>query len=197
VTSYRTEFSGIEPHMLEGAPSVETVQREVREVVQGRIVVGHGLENDFGVLGLNHPRHLVRDTAHDLPRLLRSNGKPRKLRHITYEWLGLTIQGGEGGHDPCEDARAALLLYQRFQRQFDEQVALRERARAKVEAQRATEQGEKEAGLADDAAAAADAATGCAATAARGSPPAVSTATRPSRRRVSKGGKSSSNKYRL
>eukprot|EP00964_Phaeocystis_antarctica_P148873 scaffold115845_cov58-Phaeocystis_antarctica.AAC.5 len=196
VTSYRTEFSGIEPHMLEGAPSVETVQREVRELVQGRIVVGHGLENDFGVLGLNHPRHLVRDTAHDLPRLLRSNGKPRKLRHITYEWLGLTIQGGESGHDPCEDARAALLLYQRFQRQFDEQVALRERARAKVEAQRATEGGEKEAGLADDAAAAADAATGCVATAARGSPLPVSTATGPSRRRASKGGKTS-NKYRL
>ena len=75
--------------------------------VHGRIVVGHGLENDFGVLGLSHPRHLVRDTAHDLPRLLRTNGKPRKLRHIAYEWLGLTIQGGDGGHDPCEDARAA------------------------------------------------------------------------------------------
>jgi len=25
VTGYRTEFSGIEPHMLQGAPSVETV----------------------------------------------------------------------------------------------------------------------------------------------------------------------------
>jgi len=139
----------------------------------------------------------VRDTAHDLPRLLRSNGKPRKLRHITYEWLGLTIQGGDGGHDPCEDARAALLLYQRFERQFDEQVALRERARAKLAAQRATEGGGEEA---DDAAAGADAPTGCAAAAARGAPPAVTTATGPSRRRAGaagKGRKSNSNKYRL
>lgn len=102
------------------------------------MVVGHALENDFGVLGLHHPRHLVRDTARDLPRLLRPNGKPHKLLHLAYSWLGLTIQDGHG-HDPCEDARAALLLYQRFQRQFDEQVALRERARAKAEAEKAAE----------------------------------------------------------
>jgi len=159
--------------------------------VQGRIVVGHGLENDFGVLGFRHPRHLVRDTAHDLPRLLnRSNGKPRKLRHITYKWLGLTIQGGECGHDPCEDARAALLLYQRFQRQFDEQVLLRESAREKTEVQWT---GEKTTEPHEATAALADAADGVA-TAARGSPPAVSTGA--SRRQASKGGKSS-NKYRL
>ena len=47
----------------------------------------------------------------------------RKLRHITNEFLGLKIQDGE--HDPCEDARAALLLYQRYQKQFDEAVAKR------------------------------------------------------------------------
>ena len=80
----------------------------------------------------------MRDTARDLPRLLRPNGKPHKLRHLAYSWLGLTIQDGHG-HDPCEDARAALLLYQRFQRQFDEQVALRERARAKAGAEKAAE----------------------------------------------------------
>ena len=57
--------------------------------------------------------------------------------------------------------------------------------------------GGEEAGLADDAAAVADAAMGCAAPAVRGLPPAISTdATGPSRRRASKGGKSS-NKYRL
>ena len=138
----------------------------------------------------------MRDTARDLPRLLRPNGKPHKLRHLAYSWLGLTIQDGHG-HDPCEDARAALLLYQRFERQFDEQVALRERARAKLAAQRATEGGGEEA---DDAAAGADAPTGCAAAAARGAPPAVTTATGPSRRRAGaagKGRKSNSNKYRL
>ena len=130
VTDYRTQYSGIRPYMLEGAPRVEEVQRRVRELVAGRVVVGHGLENDFKVLGLHHPRHLVRDTAHDFRRYLSPRGRPRKLRHITNEFLGLKIQDGE--HDPCEDARAALLLYQRYQKQFDEAVAKRELARAKA-----------------------------------------------------------------
>ena len=105
----------------------------------------------------------MRDTARDLPRLLRPNGKPHKLRHLAYSWLGLTIQDGHG-HDPCEDARAALLLYQRFQRQFDEQVALRERARAKAEAEKAAE---RAAALAQEAAASRPAAGGLVARAAR------------------------------
>ena len=63
VTDYRTRYSGIRPHMLEGAPRVEEVQRQVRELVRGRVLVGHGLDNDLKVLGFHHPRHLVRDTA--------------------------------------------------------------------------------------------------------------------------------------
>ena len=60
----------------------------------------------------------MRDTAHDLPKLLNRRGRPRKLRKITWEFLGLTIQDGE--HDALEDARAALLLYQRFERDFED-----------------------------------------------------------------------------
>ena len=74
--------------------------------------VGHSLENDFRVLGFFPPRHMRRDTAHDVPRLQSPAGRPRKLRHITWEFLGLAIQDSESGHDPLEDARAALLLYQ-------------------------------------------------------------------------------------
>ncbi len=47
-------------------------------------------------------------------KLLSRAGRPRKLRRITWEFLGLTIQDGDDGHDPLEDARAALLLYRRF-----------------------------------------------------------------------------------
>ena len=62
---------------------------------------------------------MLRDTAHDVARLLSKGGRQRKLRHITWEFLGLVIQDGENGHDPLEDARAALLLYQRFERVFE------------------------------------------------------------------------------
>ena len=101
-----------------------------------RALVGHGLDNDFKVLGINHPRHLVRDTAHDFQRYLTPRGRPRKLRHITYEFLGLRIQDGE--HDPCEDARAALYLYLRYRDEF-EAAAVRHEAEleAKMQAKEA------------------------------------------------------------
>ena len=38
--------------------------------------------------------------------------RPRALRHLAFEILGLGIQEGE--HSPVEDARAALYLYQRY-----------------------------------------------------------------------------------
>ena len=132
VIDYRTRYSGIKPHMLVDAPPAAKVQAEVRALVEGHVVAGHSLENDFRALGFFPPRAMLRDTAHDVPRLLSGAGRPRKLRHITWEFLGLTIQDrGEDGHDPCEDARAALLLYLRFREEF-EAVAVRHAAESKA-----------------------------------------------------------------
>jgi hypothetical protein len=93
-------------------------------------------QNDFKVLGFIPPRELLRDTAHDVQRLLSKGGRPRKLRHITWEFLGLVIQDGNNGHDPLEDARAALLLYQRYEGEF-EQRALHHAAEARMRRERA------------------------------------------------------------
>ena len=123
ITDYRTRYSGIERHHLEGAPSVAAVQQQVRSLVEGRIVVGHSLENDFRVLGFSPPRVRMRDTAHDVRRLLTRSGRPRKLRRIAWEFLGIVIQDSEAGHDPLEDARAALLLYLRFRDEFEARAA--------------------------------------------------------------------------
>ena len=40
--------------------------------------------------------------------------KPRQLRQLAAEQLGLSIQGGE--HSPVDDARAALYLYQKHKK---------------------------------------------------------------------------------
>ena len=106
ITDYRTQWSGITPESLIGAPPVAEVQKQVAALLEGRVVVGHGLENDFKCLGYFHERKHVRDTAHDLPRLLTRRGRPRKLRKIAWEFLGLTIQvrqrvtalGGDATH---------------------------------------------------------------------------------------------------
>ena len=67
---------------------------------------------------LSHPRKYIRDTAR-FPPLMRATvpgrrPKPRALRHLAAQHLGLTIQAGE--HSPVDDARAALYLYLRFQK---------------------------------------------------------------------------------
>lgn len=63
---------------------------------------------------LGHPNKLIRDTS-KYPPLMRPGGpgrkpKPKALRHLAFEQLGLGIQSGE--HSPVEDARATLYLYQ-------------------------------------------------------------------------------------
>ena len=146
IIDYRTKYSGITPQLLEGAPPSQQVQDEVRKLLDGKIVVGHSLENDFRVLGFFPPRYMRRDTAHDVRRLQSPTGKPRKLRHITWEFLGLIIQDRDDGHDPLEDARAALLLYQRYEREFEQAAArhkVEHQAKTEAAARRAREAGEK------------------------------------------------------
>ena len=67
---------------------------------------------------LGHPAKAVRDTARFPPLMLprRPGGKarPRALRALAAEQLGLTIQEGE--HSPVDDARAALYLYHKHRK---------------------------------------------------------------------------------
>ena len=126
VTDYRTWVSGVRPHDLKNAPSLEKVQSDVKSMISGRVVVGHALKNDWEVLGFAHRNDLVRDTATYGP-LCKRSGKPKRLKKLAAEFLGLQIQTGE--HSPSEDAMAALYLYQKFQARWD--VALEQRARHK------------------------------------------------------------------
>ena len=126
VTDYRTWVSGVRPHDLKNAPSLEKVQSDVKAIISGRVVVGHALQNDWEALGFAHRNDLVRDTAKYGP-LCKRSGKPKRLKKLAAEFLGLQIQTGE--HSPSEDAMAALYLYQKFQARWD--VALEQRARHK------------------------------------------------------------------
>ena len=64
VTDYRTHVSGVRPTDLLSAPAFEKVQKKVKSIVKDRIIVGHGLENDFAVLHYVHPEkvgcHLIK-----------------------------------------------------------------------------------------------------------------------------------------
>ena len=125
VTDYRTFVSGITPQHLEGddAVSFDTAQTRVKELIHGKILVGHGLKNDFNVLGITHPWYDIRDTAKYEPFMktpspydynpTNANFIPKKLQVLARDKLGMIIQEEGKPHCPIEDAVAALELYKK------------------------------------------------------------------------------------
>lgn len=49
ITDFRTKYSGIKPIHMKKASDFKIVQKEVAALIKGRIIVGHGLKNDFQV----------------------------------------------------------------------------------------------------------------------------------------------------
>jgi RNA exonuclease 4 len=111
VTDFRTEVSGVYPHNIIDAPDLATVQQQVTQLLEGRVLIGHSLKNDFRVLLLGHPRGSIRDTSKYRPFRKLSRGKNPSLRMLAQQILGITIQ--TGSHDSVDDARVAMLLYRR------------------------------------------------------------------------------------
>lgn len=111
ITDYRTAVSGIEPHHLkgEGVLSLSEAQAAVWELIQGKVLVGHSLKNDFRALLIEHPRKQTRDTSKYRPFRRIARGKSPSLRRLAKEFLGIDIQ--QGSHDSVDDARVAMLLY--------------------------------------------------------------------------------------
>ncbi|KAK3030257.1 hypothetical protein RJ639_039840 [Escallonia herrerae] len=118
VVDFRTDISGIRPRDLRRAKDFRVVQKKVAELIKGRILVGHALRNDLKALLLSHPKTDIRDTSEYQPFL--KEGRSRALRHLADEFLGVTIQNGE--HCPIEDARAAMVLYQKNKKVWERSI---------------------------------------------------------------------------
>lgn len=134
VTDYRTYISGIRPQDIESDSAItfEEARLVVTHIVRGKILIGHGLENDLCALGLTHPWCDVRDTACYAPYMRETvvdyeNGKlqlrPRKLRDLAWEKLGRLIQDDNKPHSPLEDAAAALDLYKEARVEWEAELS--------------------------------------------------------------------------
>jgi hypothetical protein len=98
VTDYRTKWSGIRPRDLrpeQGARPIEDVAKEVADLIQDRILVGHALDNDLKALRLKHPASLTRDTAYYKPFRTVHGHRTPALKALAQEILGTIIQTGE------------------------------------------------------------------------------------------------------
>lgn len=133
VTDWRTYVSGILPkHMVE-ARSFEQAQKDVSDILEGRVLVGHAVGNDLDALLLGHPKRDIRDTSKYPPyRKIAGGGSPR-LKVLASEYLGLNIQ--TGSHSSVEDARATMMLYRREKKGFEAEHLKKWPARVVVEKQ--------------------------------------------------------------
>lgn len=112
-----TEFSGIEEGDLDPNRSTKTLvtlQTAYRRLWLllnlGCIFVGHGLKSDFRCINLQVPKSQIRDTIElfylaDFKRKL-------SLKFLAYVVLHQSVQ--TSNHDSIEDAKTALLLYQKY-----------------------------------------------------------------------------------
>ena len=119
VTDYRSAVSGITAkHLREGyARPFKDVQADVLGLLEGRIVVGHALKNDFSALIIKQDPKNIRDTT-SLPKYRAlAAGRNPSLKKLAKEFLGLQIQGGE--HSSIEDARTTMLLFRQERAEFE------------------------------------------------------------------------------
>lgn len=120
VTDYRTAVSGIRPQDIQNGENVQLVQREVAEILQGRIVVGHALHNDLKILLLDHPKKKIRDTQKYKPfRKAVKSGRPA-LKVLCREILNVKVQQGE--HSSVQDAQATMRLYTMVRKQWEAEI---------------------------------------------------------------------------
>ncbi|KAF8333955.1 ubiquitin carboxyl-terminal hydrolase-domain-containing protein [Cantharellus anzutake] len=122
IIDYLTEYSGIQPGDLHPNFSrqvllpLKVVYKKLRVLVDmGCIFIGHGLSKDFRIINIFVPPERVIDTVDVY--FIKERHRRLSLRFLSYYVLKAQIQIDT--HDSIEDARAALLLYNKFREHED------------------------------------------------------------------------------
>ncbi|XP_066466848.1 RNA exonuclease 4 [Tiliqua scincoides] len=129
VTDYRTAISGIRPQDLKTGEDFKVVQKDVADILRGRILVGHALHNDLKILFLDHPKKKIRDTQRYKPfKQAVQSGRP-SLKLLCEKLLNVTVQ--TSAHSSIQDAQAAMRLYTMAKKQWE--ASLKEIRKGKKE----------------------------------------------------------------
>ncbi|XP_045164802.2 uncharacterized protein LOC123528841 [Mercenaria mercenaria] len=120
VVDYRTFVSGVRPQDLVNAEDFEQVQKDVADILNGKILVGHAIKNDLKVLYLSHPRKRIRDTSQYKPFRQLSGGRTPSLKKLSEKVLAVKVQEGE--HNSIQDAQATMRLYTMYRKQWENDI---------------------------------------------------------------------------
>ncbi|KAJ7988343.1 hypothetical protein DPEC_G00322580 [Dallia pectoralis] len=120
VTDYRTAVSGVRPNDIKNGEDFKTVQKEVVEILHGRMLVGHAIHNDLKILFLDHPKKNIRDTQKYKPfQAIVKCGRP-SLKLLCREILNVDVQKGE--HSSVQDAQATMRLYKTAKKHWEAEI---------------------------------------------------------------------------
>ncbi|CDK28904.1 unnamed protein product [Kuraishia capsulata CBS 1993] len=109
VTDWRTWISGVSPRNMAHAVTFKEAQAMVLEILEGRVLVGHAVQNDLKVLEIQLDRDHIRDTTNYPPFKHAANTKVPGLRTLAKVVLGKDIQKGQ--HSSVEDAQITMELF--------------------------------------------------------------------------------------
>ncbi|XP_015682321.1 RNA exonuclease 4 [Protobothrops mucrosquamatus] len=117
VTDYRTAVSGIRPEHLKTGEDFRTVQKDIADILRGRILVGHALHNDLKILLLDHPKKKIRDTQRYKPFKKQVKSLRPSLKLLCDKLLNVKVQTSE--HSSVQDAQAAMRLYTLVKKEWE------------------------------------------------------------------------------
>jgi RNA exonuclease 4 len=114
IKDFLTQFSGVDKWKIRNKKSYPDREDEIKKILNGHKIVGHTLYKDFQCLGIEYDE----DIAIDISKFskFKENGMTRALRKLTKDFVGIDIQMGH--HSSIEDARAALLLFRKFENEI-------------------------------------------------------------------------------
>ena len=130
-TTVITNWKGIRPRDILGAPSLDEAREEILGLLQNKLVIAHDIRNDLAalqiLLGVDlHPGN-IRDTSNCGTLLglaeVPANFPRASLRHLALRVLGRRVQTRRP-HCPVEDAAVIMELYKAVENEWERQNSL-------------------------------------------------------------------------
>ena len=125
VVDYRTSITGLTKEILSRkGEAFKLVRAKVLEILKDKIVIGHAVHHDFEALEIDQPGdEFIRDTCLYPGLRPPSRKQTPSLRLLAEYWLDKQVQ--TGSHSSVEDARTCMILFKRFQSDWEKALVNR------------------------------------------------------------------------